>query len=70
MSTRKMAIDEEIVKAVKDVKKSLFFPNQKALMILYKFYKKMNPRNGACFTCSGDRAKILKYCENYVNDGK
>ena len=64
MSIKQMVTEDdylEVKDAVKAVKNSLFFPDQKALMVLYKFYKRMNPRNGICFTCSGDRAKILKY---------
>ncbi len=64
MSTKQMVTEEdylEIKDAVKKVRNSLFMPDQKALLILYKFYKRMNPNNGVCFTCSGDRARILKY---------
>ena len=56
----------EIKDAVKRVNNSLFMPDQKALLVLYKFYKRMNPSNGICFTCSGDRARILKYSIKFL----
>ena len=52
--------------AVKKVRNSLFMPDQIALKVLFKFYKRMNPTNGVCFTCSGDRAKILKYSIKFL----
>jgi len=70
MSTKEMEIDEfeylEVKDAVRKVQNSLFMPDKDSLIRLLQFYKKMNPRNGVCFTCSGDRAKILKYAVKFI----
>ena len=70
MSTREMEIDEfeylEIKDAVRKVQNSLFMPDKDSMIRLLEFYKKMNPYSGICFTCSGDRAKILKYGVKFI----
>jgi hypothetical protein len=70
MSIREMEIDEfeylEVKDAVRKVQNSLFMPDKDSMIRLLQFYKKMNPRNGVCFSCSGDRAKILKYAVKFI----
>jgi len=69
MSTKQMVTEEdylEVKDAVKRVKKSLFMPDHNAVLALYKFYKRMHPRQTVCFTCGRERAKVLKYCERFL----
>ena len=70
MPIKQMVTEEDYLSvkdAVKRVKNSLFMPDQKALIVLFEFFKRMNPRTGICFTCGTDRAKVLKYAENFLN---
>ena len=69
MPTKQMVTEEDylmVKDAVKKVKKSLFMPDHDAILLLYKFYKRMNPRQTVCFTCGRERAKVLKYCERFL----
>lgn len=70
MSTREMELTEldylEVKDAVRKVQNSLFMPCRDSMIVLLKFYKRMNPRAGVCFTCPADRAKILKYGVNFI----
>ena len=59
--------DYLIVKdAVKEVQRSLLWPNEKAFQTLYKFYKKINPKDRICMTCPSERGKVLKYCKRFL----
>tara|TARA_Y100001968_G_scaffold328944_1_gene377169 strand:- start:2561 stop:2794 length:234 start_codon:yes stop_codon:yes gene_type:complete len=70
MSTREMELTEldylEVKDAVKKVKSNMIFPCRDSMITLLKFYKRMNPRAGVCFSCPAERAKILKYAVNFI----